>query len=695
MRGLLLILGVWLLTLQVLAQGKDKPTIDLQHFIERLFPLQEEEIDYEAIYELLVELYQSPLDLNRATAEELLATYLLSPVQIQSLLAYRNQQGDFLSIYELQAIPEIDAYTLENLLPFLAVYDKGAQSKPFLTRLKEEENAFLLIRHRRTWELRQGFAPSDTSQNASSRYLGGPNDLFLRFRIQHARDFSLGMTLEKDPGEAFAWDPKTRRYGFNFVSFHHTRYGMGKWKTITLGDFQASFGQGLVFGAGYTFGKGAETVPTVRRSSLGLLPYTAGVEGGFYRGLGLTRQEKLWQSSLFFSSVGRDARLSLAADSLENQQTFISSLPQAGLHRSPSELATKSQMRETSLGANVHLAPTSRNWSAGINVLHTELSHPWIRRPTTYNQFEFAGQRNQVGSAYGNYTWKNSFFFGETALSSSGGRGSVLGLISSLSKTVDFSLLWRKYDRDFHSFYATAFSESTRPINERGLYLGLQIRPTPKLKLNAYYDTFSFPWLKFRTYAPSQGYEWLGRLSYQPSKTLSSFVQFRQEYKSRNSSEQQAKAPSYQLSPLLKSNLTASLELELPPTLQLRSRVLWNQVVWEGKKTLGWMLLQEISYRKNKLKFTGRVALFDAQTFDNRLYAYEQNAVGTFAIPSFAGKGSRRYLLVTAKLHPKLTAYFRIAQTTYINQEQISSGLQAIQGTKQTDTVFLLRYALH
>jgi hypothetical protein len=163
MRGLLLILGFWLLTLQVLAQGKDKPTIDLQHFIERLFPFQEEEIDYEAIYELLLELYQSPLDLNRATAEELLATFLLSPVQIQSLLAYRNEQGDFLSIYELQAIPEIDAYTLENLLPFLAVYDKGAQGKPFFTRLKEEENAFLLIRHRRTWELRQGFAPDRKS----------------------------------------------------------------------------------------------------------------------------------------------------------------------------------------------------------------------------------------------------------------------------------------------------------------------------------------------------------------------------------------------------------------------------------------------------------------------------------------------------------------------------------------------------
>ena len=91
MRVLLLILVLILLSLQALAQEKEKPTIDLQHFIERLFPLQEEEIDYEAIYELLLELYQNPLDLNRATAEELLATYLLSPAQIQSLLAYRKK----------------------------------------------------------------------------------------------------------------------------------------------------------------------------------------------------------------------------------------------------------------------------------------------------------------------------------------------------------------------------------------------------------------------------------------------------------------------------------------------------------------------------------------------------------------------------------------------------------------------------
>ena len=68
MKVLLVILILILHSFQALAQEKEKPTIDLQHFIERLFPLQEEEVDYEAIYELLLELYQSPLDLNRATA---------------------------------------------------------------------------------------------------------------------------------------------------------------------------------------------------------------------------------------------------------------------------------------------------------------------------------------------------------------------------------------------------------------------------------------------------------------------------------------------------------------------------------------------------------------------------------------------------------------------------------------------------
>lgn len=689
------LIGFLLFSFPAIAQETVKPVLDIQQLMERLIPIQDEELDYEALYELLVELYQNPLEINQVTADELQATYLLSTQQIQSLLEHRRTWGEFLSLYELQTLPNWDSTTLVTILPFLTLETTKKSSKPFFELLRSEENNFLIFRHRRTWELRKGYSKNDSTVQPTSRYLGDPNDLFLRFRVQHVKDFSLGLILEKDAGEILTLDRKTSRYGFNFASFHFTRYGIGKWKTISLGDFQASFGQGLVFGAGFSLGKGAETVPTVRRSSLGLLPYTASIETGFFRGIGLTRQMGPWQSSLMVSSIGKDGRVMESIDSLGQTPQTLTSLSQTGLHRSLSELSTKNQVRETNLGSNLQYSATAGRWSAGLNFLHSQFSIPWIRNATSYNAFDFSGQSNQVGSLYANLSWKNFAFFGESARSSSQGKGTVLGLVSSLSRTVDFSLLWRSYDRHFHSLYATAFAEGTRPSNERGIYLGFQLKPSATLKLNAYVDFFTFPWLKFRVSTPSSGQEWLVRWSYQPQKNKQVNVQVKQERKMRNLTEELETTPTQQVGTILKSHAQVSLELDISSQMSSRSRILWNQVTFDRKKTQGWMLIQECSFFRENWKLTARMALFDTDTFDNRLYAYEQNAVGTFTIPAFSGRGSRQYLLVQYRIHARLTAYFRVAQTIYSDREVISSGMQEISGAKQTDTVLLLRYALH
>ncbi|MCM0041672.1 MAG: helix-hairpin-helix domain-containing protein [Algoriphagus sp.] len=682
-----------LFSLPTIGQDRTPNPLDIQQLVERLFPVQEEEVDYDALFELLTELYQNPLDINRVTGEELAGTYLLSPPQIQSFLDHRSQSGEFLSLYELQSLPHWDATTLDIVLPFLTLETEKSSPKSFLDRLRSEENRHLLFRHRRTLELRRGYQ-IDPTLNPTHRYLGDQNDLLLRFRIQHAKDFSLGFLLEKDAGEVLAWDPKTSRYGFNFASFHHTRYNLGKWKTLSLGDFQASFGQGLVFGAGFSLGKGAETVPTVKRSTLGILPYTSSLESGFFRGMGITRQLGSWQSTLLFSSIGKDGRLATQSDTLGNPSPELTSLSQSGLHRSQSELSTKNQLHETNLGTNIQFQAKSGKWSAGINALHTQFSIPWNRTPNRYNQFEFSGRSNTVGSMYVNLLWKNFSFFGESARSSSQGQGTVVGFISSLSKTVDFSLFWRRYDRDFHSFYATAFAESTRPINEQGTYLGIQIKPSSTVKLNAYLDYFRFPWLKFRMYAPSLGQEWLARLSYQPQKNLLASVQVKQERKMRNSTTKESTSPTYTLLPISKNQVQATLELEVSPEFSFQSRILWNQVILNQANTQGWMLIQDISFKQEKWKLIARMALFDTETFDNRLYTYEHNALGTFAIPAFSGKGSRKYLLVQYRIHPKLTGYLRIAQSRYADRDLISSGMQEITGPKQTETVLVLRYSL-
>ncbi len=696
MRSFCCICALSLFPFLALAQNPPKPAIDLESFMERLFPIQEEDIDYESIYEALFQLYLNPIDINRADAEILQATYLLNPSQISSLINYRNSYGTLLSLYELQAVPEFDLQTIDNLIPFISIGSSGLRSKKFWDRVKEEEQAYLLFRHQRTWQRRRGYFPPDTSSTGtiSSRYLGDPNTIYLRFRIQHSRDFSMGVTLEKDAGEQFIWDRKSARYGFNFFSFHFTRYYVGKWKTIALGDFQASFGQGLIFGAGYSLGKGAETVPTVRRSSFGILPYTAAMEFGFFRGVGATRQFKNWQATLIASHAPRDGRIATSIDSLESSVDVISSFNQTGLHRTLSEISTKNQFQETNLGGNAQYSHPSGKFQMGANSLYTRFNRPWIRTPQIYNRFEFAGQSNLVSSLYFNYNWKNFFLFGESAISQNGGSGTVLGFVSSLSKQMDFSLLWRKYDKDFHSFYSSGFSENTRPINEQGVYLGIQIRPDKRWKINGYYDYFNFPWLKYRVYAPSKGYEWLARISYQPTRSLIAFIQIREEQKDRNLSDSGEPSLPYLVQPINKINGLLSLESHVTKDFFLRSRILMSRVKIEEAITHGLMILQDVQYGQNKWRLTGRIALFDAETYDNRLYAFENNVLWTFSIPAFAGQGMRYYLLGQYQFTPKLTAYFRFSRTSYTDREVISSGLQRIDGPNQTDTALMIRYFL-
>lgn len=680
------------------AQKPPQQEIDLESFMERLFPVQDEDLDYEAIYEVLLQLYLNPLHINQANAETLASSYLLDPRQISNLIDYRTKFGALISLYELQAVPGFDLKTIEQILPFLTLGNgTSIQTQSLWERIINEEQAYFLFRNRRTWETRKGFTPADNSATGkiSSRYLGDPNEFYLRFRIQHARDFSLGFTLDKDPGESFTWDGKTARYGFNFFSFHLTKYYVGKWKTIALGDFQAQFGQGLVFGAGYSLGKGAETVPTVRRSSVGILPYTAALEFGFFRGVGLTYQSGKWQSSLIASYAPKDGRAASSLDTLSTEDLTISSFNQSGLHRTPSELDTKNQFREISLGGNVQYSSTSGKFHSGTNYLFTRFDRAWIKESTLYNQFDFAGQSNSVGSLYLNYNWKNFFLFGESAISQSGGKGNVVGFVSSLSKEVDFSLLWRKYDKDFHSFYANAFSESTRPANEQGVYLGIQIKPIPKWKINAYYDFFKFPWLRYRLYAPSKGYEWLSRISFQPNRNLTVFFQIREEQKERNLSDSGEPALLYQVRPLNKVNGLLSFEHQVSKAFFFRSRILFSRVIYDDQKSSGFMVLQDAQYSFKKFRITGRIALFDTDDYDTRLYAFENNVLWTFSIPAFSGQGMRYYLLAQYQINSQFTTYFRFSRTSYTDRETISSGLQEIDGPNQSETTLLIRYMLH
>ena len=283
------------------AQQIPRPEIDLEDFAERIFQVQSDDISYEDLYESLLLFYANPINLNNTDRAELESLFILSPAQLSAFFQHIARTGKLLSIYELQTIDGFDNHTIRELLPFVTLTENQNDNSPLLQKILNEENRYFILRHFNVLEAQEGY-----SNDATNGYAGGSNRLYGRFRTSHSRDFSLGFTFEKDPGEPLKFDNQRNVNGFDFYSYHFQVYNRGKIKVLALGDYQLQFGQGLVFGAGFNPGKGAETVATIRRSSLGIRPYASVLESGYFRGGAVTIKQNNLELTTFYSRLRQD-----------------------------------------------------------------------------------------------------------------------------------------------------------------------------------------------------------------------------------------------------------------------------------------------------------------------------------------------------------------------------------------------------
>lgn len=670
--------------------GQREADFDLQSFIESLFNTPEESMNHEDIYERLLLLYENPINLNTASNEALQSLFILSPAQISSLQEYILRNGKLLTNFELQYIEGFDLSTINKLLPFITIDARNAieDTRPLLKRILTERNNYFIFRHERAIESKRGYQFSENEMD--SRYVGSPDKFYWRYRVSKLQDFSLGLTAEKDAGEALTWDRDSRRFGADFWSAHFMLERKGKWRKIILGDYQLQFGQGLLFGSGLSVGKGSETVNSLQKANLGIRPYTSVVEGGFLRGGAATYNlNSGFSGTAFISRLRQDANIRNGEN--EDFETYFSSIQLSGLHRIPNEIANKHQVTETVYGFNLDYKPNDFK-RAGIIATTNTFSTPIQKNDQAYNQFEFSGTLNYNISLYGNFRWQQFYFFGEGAMSKSGGKGSILGFRASLSNRVDFAMILRDFQRDFHSMRGAAFGENSRNINERGMYWGIKYQLNNQLHLSAYYDSFRFPWLRFRVNTPSAGNDYLIRMNYVPKRGISTYFQFRRKNKEANVNSEETNQ--ILVLPGQKNQYLINVEFKVSDELFFRSRVQFSNYKIDSKYTQGSAFIQDAVFKSKNITFSGRMALFDTEGAQNRQYAYERDVLYAFSIPAYSGRGIRNYFLINYKLSRHIDIWARIARTTFHDRNEIGTGLELINGNKRTDVKFQVRYKI-
>ena len=652
--------------------------------------LQEQEndtdFDYNDLFEELEHLRSKPLSLNHLTEDQLALFPFLTPIQKTALLEYIRDFGPLVAVYELQAVPYFDLPTIRRLLPFVELGQPTIE--PISKKWSSEGKHQLILRWSRTLEEKRGFIKDETGL---SPYAGDGNAFYLRYRFAYTNRLSFGLTAEKDAGETFF--KGSNKNGFDFYSAHFFLHNPNsRLRSLALGDYSASMGQGLILFSGFSSRKSPLTT-RIKRVAPPIRRYSSVNETDFFRGaaatLALTDQLLL---TSFFSSKKQDANISLPNDDPDDDPLglFATSLQTSGKHRTEAEIADEKVLQQTTLGTT--LKWKARRWHVAINSLYNHLEHRIERRPLLYNQFFFNGNRLFNLSFDYSLSWHNFHFFGETATSQWKSIATINGVVATLDTKMDLALLHRHFPRNYQALNARPFAETSGARNESGLYLGMEIRPARQWTLNAYFDQWQHPWLRFRADAPGTGSEWLMRLTFKIRHKLEAHLQVKNERKPENQDTRDARYDQL----FERQNFQARLHLSyhLSKDVQWRSRLYAGFTEINRERLTGTALYQDLKYQPPgaPFSFSARFAIFDTGGYTIRFYAYENDVLNSFTVPAYSDRGNRFYLLMSYRTPQGILVQGRIGKSTFVNRKSTGSGHEEINGPTKTEVKMQIRW---
>lgn len=410
--------------------------------IEQLPEEIAENVDLSEIIERLNQYRKRPLNLNTATAADLNNFIFLTAQQIENLLYHRQVTGDFLSVLELQGIVGFNFQTFNLLQNFVFVEAMSSMKSYTWKNIRADREQMLIIRYGRTLESKAGYNIKD---NTRSRYLGDANRYAVRYRWNSDNRIKIALNMEKDAGEPFFRNKQ--RYGFDFYSGHLEVNALSSSiKKVVIGDYSLQFGQGLVLWNGLSFGKGA-WVGAIARQGIGLRAYSSLNENNFQRGVAA----KLVFGSIEWTPFVAYNSLTGNVANRDDKTIFITSIAVSGLHRTPSELAAKDQVRQLVYGSN--LSYQYKRLKVGLTYVGIQFNGYLLKGIPIRNRFDFEGKsQHTIGLSYQN-TYRNYYIFGEVAHSFNAGYATLNGLIVSLHPKLSIFVTYRNYGRDYHSFY--------------------------------------------------------------------------------------------------------------------------------------------------------------------------------------------------------------------------------------------------
>ncbi|MBK7886093.1 MAG: helix-hairpin-helix domain-containing protein [Bacteroidetes bacterium] len=621
---------------------------------EEIIEAQQEAADNSGNQEVPDPEQEWTLDLNAADITEIISSPLITNVQATAIIRHREVFGRFLTVEELQVTDQFDTEQLRKIRPFVkcgqAIVDEKFKLNELLAAARHE----VLFRARRVLQDKEGFS----NDGIFPFYRGDPNHFNFRYRMQAGRYFSAGIVMEKDAGENLL----SRNNGgrMDYFSWHVYVKPERLVETIVVGDYQVQFGQGLVAWKGLSLGKSSEVQQFFRRGA-GIRPYSSSGESGFNRGLAFTLLKQNWKFDGWTSYQKRDASL-FPADSVFSN-FYVSTIQESGLHRTSDEMSDKAVLDQFIAGG--HLQWQNDRFRNEFTFQFQHFSFPLWPGDDPYERYDPVGRKFFNTGWSGRYVLPNATVYSEVATDAQGDPALIAGLLFMPDQRWTISLHYRNYDRAYQCIGCDALREGSKVQNENGFLTGILWQISTRVKMQGYLDYFSFPWLRFTSSSPINGKEWLGQFTYAPNRSTEIYVRYKQEEKPSDESVLFKKVPL----PVIKNNVRVNVQWMNGKNWEFQARCEWVGIRQLESRQEGVMFYQEIRYKPmgKAYSFSLRWSVFSTESYDSRIYTYEQDMAGAFSLPAYSGTGYRYYLITRYRLMKGLDIWLRYSTSVFPN----------------------------
>ena len=619
------------------------------------------EAAWEDMYEQLCELEQHPMDINRATREELGQLPFLSAQQVEELQEYLYRYGPMKSEGELAMIRSL-GYSQRQLLTYFIYIGEEQKAAPSLKTI---------ARHGRSELMATGRIPLYTRQGDRDGYLGYPYRHWLRYQLSFGDQMKAGLVASQDAGEPFFTNKN--KTGYDYYSVYLQLRRLGRLETLVAGRYRAQMGMGLVMNSSYALGKVAMLQNLGRPTNL-LRAHSSRSEASYLQGAGATiALGKSLQLTAFASHRAMDATL--------NKDGQAATIITSGYHRTDNEMEKKHNLRNTTAGGSLRYQ--HHGLHLGVNAVYTHLNRRLSPNTSILYRQNYAQGTDFANASvdYG-YTSHRLAISGETALNGHGALATVNSMSLQLADGLSMMALQRFYSYRYTSLYAQSFSDGGRTQNESGLYVGLGWQPSPRLKVTVYTDYAYAPWAKYQVSQSSQAWDHLLLVAYSRGHwTLSG--RYRLRRRQRDNDQKTAL--------IARNEHRWRIALDHTGRWTSRTQIDLGYIDFKEKER-GWMVSQSQGYTHSWLRLNGGLGYFSTEGYDSRVYIYELGPLYTYSMSQFQGRGLRGWLMARAAVGKRLSLTAKWGLTKYFDRDAIGTGLQQVDGSAMSEVDVQLRW---